>query len=84
MGEDGEYPAVFSAAMRQARKRHACSECGREIEPGSTYEHVSGLWGDEWSTFRTCEACVQFRPYVEAEAGEPIGHGELLVMAKEW
>lgn len=81
--DEGEEPSAFRVETRKARERHTCSECERAIEPGDAYEHASGLWGDEWDTFRTCEACVAFRPYVEAEAGRPIGYEELLATARD-
>jgi len=58
---DYEAPSVFRQEARTARKAHACSECGRIIDPGDTYGHVTGCWDGHWSTFRTCAPCRAIR-----------------------
>jgi hypothetical protein len=54
---DFDSPKVFKEVSRRARKRHRCVECAGLIEPGDHYWNISGLWGDEWSTYATCEPC---------------------------
>lgn len=58
---DNEPPDVFEAAVRRARKRHRCYECGEPIEPGERYEHAAGKWDGEWLAFRTCARCLYLR-----------------------
>jgi hypothetical protein len=54
---DFDSPKIFKKVSRRARKRHRCVECAGLIEPGDRYWNISGLWGDKWSTFVTCEPC---------------------------
>lgn len=54
-------PEVGTKTMRKARKLHKCCECHQEINPGETYEHVTGLWDGAWSSFKTCAICVRIR-----------------------
>jgi hypothetical protein len=46
---------------RKACKSHVCCECGSEIAPGETYEHVVGVWGGRWCLYRTCALCARIR-----------------------
>lgn len=62
---DYEAPEFYSAAMRVARKRHPCGECGHSIAAGERYEYVAaksdgGMW-----TARTCSRCLAVREYVQ-------------------
>lgn len=61
---DGDDPSFRKQAMRRARKSHRCVECERLIEPGEQYEHVCGVWDEEWSTFRTCLGCYRIREHL--------------------
>ena len=56
-GADSSY-RVWNRKVVKARKAHKCDECGRDIQPGSFYEFVTGL-GDEghWDTWHTCDHC---------------------------
>lgn len=54
-------PRVASTATPKARKKHACCECPRPIQPGERYELVKGNWDGEWSTYKTCLPCVALR-----------------------
>ncbi|MDD2777568.1 MAG: hypothetical protein PHI16_01555 [Methanocellales archaeon] len=47
--------------IRKARKNHICTECNREILTGEKYEYVSGKWGGDFMTFRTCLICREIR-----------------------
>lgn len=51
----------------RARKRHACCECSRTIEPGETYEQISGVYDHEPYRTRTCMRCVRVRAALESE-----------------
>lgn len=47
---------------RTARRRHCCSDCGREIQPGQTYLLSSappngGLGNESWWRLKTCRVC---------------------------
>lgn len=62
IGHDNDDPAEFcEVEIRKARKSHKCCECGREIEPGESYEHVRGKWYGEIDSFDTCLLCVEIR-----------------------
>lgn len=54
---DYDPPTFYNSVKRKARKQYECDECDGPILPGETYEYVSGLWEDMFSTFRTCERC---------------------------
>jgi len=41
---DGEYPDVYNAVDRTARKAHQCAECGRAINAGEIYSHAFMLF----------------------------------------
>ncbi len=56
-------PAFHTETHRVARKRHVCDECRGYIEPGERYEHVSGLWEGDVSTFKTCAKCEVARDF---------------------
>lgn len=58
---EGDLPTVSTTAWRKARKAHRCCECKDLIRPGERYEHATGLWEGEWSTYKTCEDCVDTR-----------------------
>lgn len=60
-GCDGESPKAFYESVRIARKQHKCCECGSTIDPGEKYEHVKGLWYDDWEEFKTCMTCANIR-----------------------
>ena len=59
-------PAIFESNEIKARKRHKCCECGRDINPGDTYEYCSGLWDGRWGHYKTCETCADIRESVSA------------------
>jgi len=54
-------PEFYYSSVRVARKFHKCDECKEEIEPGDTYEHVSGTWENEWLVNKTCSDCISAR-----------------------
>lgn len=54
-------PDFHSERVVRAAKVHHCCECGVEIAKGERYQVVSGAWDGEFSTFRTCLACVEIR-----------------------
>ena len=58
---DGDEPVVFTEHDRQARKKHRCCECRRDILPGEIYREERGLWDGEWEMFRTCNDCLSVR-----------------------
>jgi hypothetical protein len=58
---DYDEPRIYNKATRQARKRHKCFECDAWIEPGTVYEHVSGLYDGAWFTFKTHLPCAGIR-----------------------
>jgi hypothetical protein len=58
---DGEGEAFYHSQQRRARKPHACCECGLLIRPREQYEHATGMWDGEISTYKTCSTCVSIR-----------------------
>jgi|LakMenEpi03Aug12_release.lakeMendotaPanAssembly.Ray.scaffolds.fasta_scaffold222596_2 hypothetical protein len=59
-----EMPKCFSRVQRKARKRHKCCECWGWIEPGETYQYVSGIW-DGPASFKVCADCNDLRAEVD-------------------
>ena len=45
------------AATRKARQPHACATCSREIRPGESYRHQTGVWDGRWYLFDQCAHC---------------------------
>ena len=74
-----ELPAVFEATERVARKRHACCECRRPIEPGDRYVENAGLWEGQWSHYRQHLRCARAFRAIEAEleTGDYLAFGGL-------
>ncbi len=82
---DGDGPSVSMTRMRTARKPNKCSECRETIQPGQRYEHTSGCWDGRWSSFKTCEPCVEIRDalfcegwtygFIWARVGEHLNEG---------
>lgn len=68
-GGDGDAPSCFSSSTRKARKQHRCYECGDDITPGTTYEHVSGIWDGNPGAYKTCLSCVEIRDHFACENG---------------
>jgi hypothetical protein len=76
---DGEAPSVYRQTKHTARQEHRCSECGSTIRAGERYEATFGIWEGDISRFKTCERCVSFRDWLEANT--PClcwAHGNLL------
>lgn len=63
---DYEQPEFYHSEMRKARKDHPCTECGRAIEPGETYEHVRGKWDGDVGTHKTCPRRMALKAWVQA------------------
>jgi hypothetical protein len=56
-------PAFCGTKHVTARKQHQCCECRGFIEAGDIYEKVAGLWGGQFSTFKTCTKCQSARDF---------------------
>lgn len=54
-------PEIFRQKIQKARKQHFCCECGKQIDPGTDYEYVFGVWEGEADQFHTCIACADLR-----------------------
>jgi len=52
-----ELPRVYNEQTRQARKQHFCCECNKTIMPGEKYVYITGVWNNEWATYKTCLRC---------------------------
>ena len=59
-------PDFYSKALRFARVKHRCSECGKGIVAGEPYEGVSGKWDGVFCTFKTCCRCIDLRNHIAA------------------
>lgn len=64
--DDCERPTVQNKSRPRAKKPHVCCECDSRIEPGERHECFSGLWEGEWTTYRTCWACLKDRGRIVA------------------
>lgn len=62
---DGEPVWPATKSTRRARKAHRCGECGREIEPGETYEYLWGICDGEQFIAKTCAHCVEAREWLD-------------------
>ena len=62
--DHGEMISVLSEGQRRAKKAHKCGECGRTIEPGETYESVSGIYDGSFDTYKTCLQCCSVRKWL--------------------
>ena len=74
--EDGDPAKVENVTWRKARRVHVCCECREDIPRGVLYEHVSGLWDQHWSTFKTCKTCTRIRDHYCPNGGEYGGLAE--------
>jgi len=61
---DAEYPSVFDAELRCARKEHRCIECRGTIAIGEKYHYASGCTDGKWWHVRSCLACERVRDLV--------------------
>lgn len=48
-------------------RAHHCCECYELIKVGDRYEHTTGSWDGQWSTYRTCLSCVEIRDHFACE-----------------
>lgn len=71
-------PTVYSEVVRTARKVHRCCECLAAIDPGDSYQDARGKWEGEFSRYKTCLPCVQWRTRLAAESDGCWAFGELL------
>lgn len=57
MTGDEDYWQFFDSKDPIARKEHTCSECGRTIHKGETYNRAGGMteYGFDW--YKTCIHC---------------------------
>lgn len=53
----------------KARKAHKCTECGRQIEVGETYEYRTTLYDGSVSTHKTCSHCLVAREWLSRVCG---------------
>lgn len=44
---------------RTARKQHSCCECHAPIPIGRRYAHVSGIFDDEWESYKLHKECME-------------------------
>jgi hypothetical protein len=53
--------------VRKARKEHTCCECDLKIQPGQSYEVISGVWDGQPQEFKTCLSCMQIRDHFQCD-----------------
>ena len=63
---DYEPAEFYHQETRKAKKEHKCSECGRAIDAGESYQHVRGKWDGDVGTFKTCPRCLALKDWVAA------------------
>ena len=76
---DYETPEFYDRRQHAARMPHKCSECGKRIAPGESYERAIGKWDGDVGVFKTCCRCVALRECIKAHV--PCfcwAHGNLL------
>jgi len=61
-----EQPEFYRQNVVKVRKVHRCDECGCDIRPGEACEAFVGKWDGIVSTYRTCERCLAFRKWYDA------------------
>ena len=54
-------PKAYHDEYRLARKPHKCCECGGTIFYKERYHIFTGIWDDNWQTFKTCNDCMEIR-----------------------
>ena len=59
-----DLPTLYSERDVRARKQHRCCECRISIKAGETYSRVEGLWDGQFSTYKTCTPCAEFRNWL--------------------
>ncbi|GAA6622864.1 hypothetical protein [Scytonema sp. NUACC26] len=72
---DYEHPKVWNEVERVSRKQHKCSECDRQINKGTKYWYISGLWFDKWETYKMCIDChkIHNKCREKMDCGAPMG-----------
>lgn len=55
-GEDS--PQVYRSKVQRTRKQRKCSECGRPIEIGESYQNVFMVYDGDASTWIMCQHCL--------------------------
>jgi hypothetical protein len=79
--DDCEPWQVYNDTRPVARKRHCCSECGRDVAVGETYLRIQGLCDDRWDTHKICRHCEALSAFmIVLCSGYPLGdlYGELV------
>lgn len=72
-GYSDEPAEFFHEENRKARKNHECSECGRIIKKGETYQRCTGKNDGEFWDFVTCLLCAEIRKVFSCGEGEMLG-----------
>lgn len=58
---EGEPSEFFVEKLVKARKPHTCCECHDAIQPGETYQRITGMWDGQIDTYKTCLPCSRIR-----------------------
>lgn len=77
---DIDFPVLWQAKIRKARKPHTCSECGSAIDPSEEYEDIRAFWEDEPKPkiIKYCMFCSEaWAVALSNERGACISIGEL-------
>ena len=80
-----EQPRVFSSTTRFASKDYVCMECGGTIPKNFRYTRDTGIWDNEWQTYRLCIPCRQLRDQLlELCDVHEVVYGELIGLARDY
>lgn len=63
------YSIVLHDRNHKARKTHHCSECGRVIGRGETYNVQRCIFDGDASSYKTCEHCQVVKSWLTKECG---------------
>jgi hypothetical protein len=80
---DDDYE-LLDQSIRVAVKAHKCSECGRIIERGESYENSRGLMDGRWYEHHTCAHCQAARGWLSDVCGGWLFEGVLEDLEHHW
>lgn len=69
---------------RTARKDHKCSECGRVIAKGESYEYVTGKGDGYIFDAKTCTHCMWARQWLVVQCDGFLYHGVFEDLEEHW
>jgi len=64
------HPDAYWERYPVAKKEHRCCECDKTIRAGNKYRNVSGIWEEEFTTYKQCLRCASVMKALEYEASD--------------